>query len=113
MSTRRVVAVVCIAVAAAVPAAADDPPKWSLAEICASDSAPGQCRLFEQRARAQVVEAWITLPDNIKRGCLAEFVPPLQPSWRIMSDCIGELSVVTRINIKKSAIERDRRVAEV
>ena len=103
----------CVSVSAAAPAAADDLPRWSINKICTSDSAPGQCRLFEQRARAQVAEAWITLPDKIKQGCLAEFRPPLEPSWRIMSDCVGELSVVARINVRKSAIERDRRIATV
>ncbi len=92
------------------PATAQSLPNWSIAKICQQDSAPGQCRLFEQRARARVAEAWLTLPSSIQKGCAAEFKPPLEPSWRVMADCIGELGVVARVNVRKSAIEREKQV---
>ncbi|MEM7747099.1 MAG: OmpA family protein [Pseudomonadota bacterium] len=86
-------------------------PSWSISKVCQSDSAPGQCQLFEQRARARVAEAWLTLPTAIQKGCVAEFRPPLEPSWRILADCIGELGVVARVNVRKTAIEREKQVA--
>lgn len=88
-------------------------PNWSISKICQSDSAPGQCRLFESRARARVAEAWLTLPESIQKGCAAEFHPPLEPSWRIMGDCIGELGVVTRVNVRRNAVEREKKVVAV
>ncbi len=91
-------------------ARAEPLPNWSISKICRSDSAPGQCQLFEQRARAKVSEAWITLPTAIQKGCAAEFRPPLEPSWRILADCIGELDVVARVNVRKTAIEREKQV---
>jgi outer membrane protein OmpA-like peptidoglycan-associated protein len=93
-------------------AQAQDIPNWQPRQICQEDSARGQCMLFEQRARSRVGAAWPTLPDAIRKGCLAEFRAPLEPSWRIMSDCIGELSVAARIAARRGAIARDIAVAE-
>ncbi len=93
------------------PAVAEPLPSWPLATICEYDSAPGQCRLFEARARSRVAEAWPAIPDNIRSGCLSVFRPPLDPSWRIMADCIGELSIIARRTVRKNAIMRDRAVA--
>ena len=107
MLTRSVIAAVLLSVVAAAPAISQPLPDWSMREICARDSAPGQCVLFENRARNRVAEAWVTVPKKIRQGCLAEFRPPLEPSWRIMADCIGELSVVERVNVRKTAVQRE------
>ena len=107
----RIVAVAALTLPFLIGHAHAEPlPNWSINNICRSDSAPGQCRLFESRARARVAEAWLTLPESIQKGCAAEFRPPLEPSWRIMADCIGELGVVTRVNVRRNAVEREKKV---
>ena len=107
----RIVAVAALTLPFLIGHAHAEPlPNWSINSICRSDSAPGQCRLFESRARARVAEAWLTLPESIQKGCAAEFRPPLEPSWRIMADCIGELGVVTRVNVRRNAVEREKKV---
>ncbi len=96
-----------LAIAFATSATAQDLPNWRADVICANDSAPGQCVLFERRARAQVAEAWITIPETIRKGCLSEFRPPVEPSWRIMASCIGELDVAARVAVRQGAIARE------
>lgn len=112
MLPRVLISAGLLSVLAVAPALAQSLPNWSIRNICARDSAPGQCALFEARARSRVAEAWITLPDKIRTGCLAEFRPPLEPSWRIMADCIGELSVVERVNVQKTAVQREELVVK-
>lgn len=73
---------------ALAPASAQELPDWQPRDICASDSANGQCLLFEQRAQNDVTASWGVLPDAARRTCLARFEPPLEPSWRILGDCI-------------------------
>ena len=113
MNSRIVVTAILLLPALSGLSQAQSLPDWSISKICQQDSAPGQCRLFEQRARARVAEAWLTLPSSIQKGCATEFRPPLEPSWRIMADCIGELGVVTRVNVRKSAVEREKQVVAV
>ncbi|MEM9355356.1 MAG: OmpA family protein [Pseudomonadota bacterium] len=112
MRSRILVLAVLTAPLLVIQARAEPLPSWPVSKICQSDSAPGQCQLFEQRARARVSEAWMTLPAAVQKGCVAEFRPPLDPSWRILADCIGELGVVTRVNVRKTAIEREKKLAE-
>jgi hypothetical protein len=69
-------------------ALAQELPAWTLAEICANASAPGQCALFEGRARNAVSGSWEVLPDAVKRTCLAAVKSPLDQSWRLLIDCI-------------------------
>ena len=87
-------------------------PNWPIRSICSTDSAPGQCALFESRARGRVAEAWLAIPDSIKAGCISEFRKPLEPSWRVMVDCIGELAVTARVAVRRGALQRDRAVAQ-
>ncbi|MEO1265873.1 MAG: hypothetical protein AAFV26_09220, partial [Pseudomonadota bacterium] len=68
----------------------DDPgfPSWRINQICATDSAVGQCQLFERRARDALFGAWtFILPDH-RKACLAEVTPPVEPSFRVLSGCI-------------------------
>lgn len=67
---------------------AQDLPNWQPRNICSSDSANGQCLLFEQRAQNNVAASWSVLPQSARATCLARFIPPLEPSWRILGDCI-------------------------
>ncbi len=67
---------------------AQDLPDWQPRNICSSDSANGQCLLFEQRAQNNVAASWSVLPQSARATCLARFIPPLEPSWRILGDCI-------------------------
>lgn len=72
----------------ATPVLAQSLPDWQPRDICANDSANGQCLLFEQRAKNDVTASWSVLPETVQRTCLARFEPPLEPSWRILGDCI-------------------------
>jgi hypothetical protein len=75
-------------VIAAAPVAAQNLPDWQPRNICSSDSAKGQCLLFEQRAKNNVTASWSILPQSARATCLAQVKPPLEPSWRILGDCI-------------------------
>jgi len=73
-----------------VPAAAAmDLPTWKPRDICSKDSAQGQCQLFERVARSDVAASWAILPDTVRKLCLTQFTPPIEASWRILSDCIA------------------------
>jgi outer membrane protein OmpA-like peptidoglycan-associated protein len=91
------------------PAAALDLPTWKPQDICAKDSAQGQCLLFEQVARRNVAASWTLLPDTVRKSCLAQFTPPLEASWRILSDCIaieGRRAQQARILVQWNREER-------
>ena len=70
------------------PALAQNLPNWEPRSICSNDSAKGQCLLFEQRAQNDVTASWSILPQATRASCLTRFTPPLEPSWRILGDCI-------------------------
>jgi len=92
------------------PAGAQALPGWRISEICAHDSAEGQCRLYEAVARQHVAGSWDLLPREWRQSCLQSFRPPLEPSWRILSDCMDSqirLSIVQR-KAKREAIERQK-----
>jgi hypothetical protein len=69
-------------------ALAQELPTWTPQEICATESAPGQCVLFEGRARNAVAGSWGVLPEAVKRSCLAAVKTPLDQSWRLLGQCI-------------------------
>jgi hypothetical protein len=63
-------------------------PGWKIADICAKESAPGQCAAFEGRALKAVSASWPFVLDPIKQTCLAQAKSPLDQSWRLLSECI-------------------------
>ncbi|MEO0618231.1 MAG: OmpA family protein [Pseudomonadota bacterium] len=65
-------------------------PGWRISNICARDSAVGQCRLYEAVARQRIVASWTVIPPQFREACLLKFKPPLEPSWRILADCIDD-----------------------
>jgi hypothetical protein len=70
-----------------VPAAAQPLPGWSIAEICAKDATPGQCRAFEGQAWRAVSGSWSFVPEAIRKACLADIKAPYL-SYRSLADCI-------------------------
>lgn len=70
------------------PAPAQALPEWQPRSICSKDSARGQCALFERRARGDVSASWDILPKTVRQTCLTKLLPPLDPSWRLLADCI-------------------------
>lgn len=63
-------------------------PNWQIADICAKESAPGQCAVSEGRALNVVSSSWAFVVDPIKQACLAQLTAPLDHSWRLLGDCI-------------------------
>ena len=89
------------------PAGAQALPGWRISEICARDSAEGQCRLYEAVAHQRVAASWDLLPREWRQSCLNSIRAPLEPSWRILSDCMDSkirLSIMQR-KTKEEAVE--------
>ncbi len=89
------------------PAGAQALPGWRISEICARDSAEGQCRLYEAVAHQRVAASWDLLPGEWRQSCLNSIRAPLEPSWRILSDCMdskSRLSIMQR-KTKEEAVE--------
>jgi hypothetical protein len=63
-------------------------PTWQIAEICAKESAPGQCAAFEGFAMKVVSSSWSFVVDATKESCLAQLVSPLDHSWRLLAECV-------------------------
>jgi hypothetical protein len=63
-------------------------PSWKIDEICAKESAPGQCAAFEGRALKAVSASWSFVLAPIRQTCLAQVKTPLDQSWRLLADCI-------------------------
>ena len=87
MVTRIFVSVLVI-VASTPPGLAQQLPKWDIAGICAHESAPGQCALFESRAQNAVSGSWDVLPEAVKKKCFESVKTPLDQSWRLLGYCI-------------------------
>lgn len=68
------------------PAQAQEFPNWPLSATC--DNADLQCPRFEQRARGEASGVWNTLPPKVRENCLNE-VEALEPSYRLLSDCLA------------------------
>lgn len=91
MATRAFAAGAAVVLLAA-PALAEKLPDWNIASICREDSAPGQCSLFEGRARNAISSSWDLLPPEVRSACLEATRSPLDHSWRTLADCIeGEV----------------------
>ncbi|MEQ1649269.1 MAG: OmpA family protein [Hyphomicrobiaceae bacterium] len=63
-------------------------PNWKINEICAKDSARGQCEAFEARAWRAVSGSWAFIPDKIRTGCVGAARNPADQSWRILGECV-------------------------
>lgn len=91
------------------PAWAQTLPTWKIADICAAESAPGQCAAFEGRALKAVSASWPFVLDPIKQACLAQAKSPLDQSWRLLAECLdGE----TRKALDSIAVHTARTPAE-
>ena len=95
--------------ASAHAADAQQLPGWKIADICAKESAPGQCAAFEGRALKAVSSSWDFVLEPIKQACLAQVKPPYDESWRSLSDC---LNAETTKALDKTAVHTSRTPAE-
>ena len=110
---RRILCALVVALsAAAAPsgeARSQALPGWSIADICAKESAPGQCAAFEGRALKAVSASWPFVLDPIKQTCLAQVKSPLDQSWRLLSECIDGETIKA---LDKGAVQTARTPAE-
>jgi hypothetical protein len=91
------------------PACAQALPTWKIADICAAESAPGQCAAFEGRALRAVSASWPFVLDPIKKTCLEQAKSPPDQSWRLLAGCLdGE----TRKALDDIAVHTARTPAE-
>ncbi len=65
-------------------------PGWKIVDICAVESAPGQCAAFEGVALRAVSASWPFVLDPIKKTCLGQAKSPPDQSWRLLADCLDE-----------------------
>jgi hypothetical protein len=84
----RIIASSVLAVTCPQLVLAQELPTWRIDEVCAKESATGQCALFEGRARNAVTASWDVMPEAVKKSCLAAVKNPLDQSWRLLSQCI-------------------------
>ena len=68
-------------------------PSWTIADICAHESAPGQCAAFEGVALNSVSASWPFVLDPIKQTCLGEARSPSDHSWRLLAECLESESL--------------------
>jgi hypothetical protein len=111
MQGRSLCALVVALSATAVPgeARAQALPGWKIADICAKESAPGQCAAFEGRALKAVSASWPFVLDPIKQACLGQVKSPLDQSWRLLSECIDGETIKA---LDKGAVQTARTPAE-
>ena len=84
-------------------------PGWKIADICAKESAPGQCAAFEGSALRAVSASWPFLLDPIRQTCLGQAKSPPDQSWRLLAECIdGE----TLKALDKAAVQTAKTPAE-
>ena len=94
--TSALVTAATLSIVLQLPAtAANDPllPDWRISKICKTDSATPYCLADEGIAKRNVAGAWSLMPPAWRSACLTEFKPPLEPSWRILSDCLQRQAV--------------------
>ena len=63
-------------------------PGWKIADICAKESAPGQCADFERSALRTVGASWTFVLEPIRQTCLGQAKWPPDQSWRLLAECI-------------------------
>lgn len=91
------------------PAAAQTLPNWKITDICAKESAPGQCAAFEGAAVRSISATWPLLQDQIKQTCIAQTSKPADQSWRALADCLNNASTVV---LDKAAVKTARTPGE-
>jgi hypothetical protein len=84
-------------------------PGWKISDICAKESAPGQCAAFEGQALKAVSASWPFVLDPIRQTCLAQVKSPLDQSWRLLAECIDAETVKA---LDKSAVLTSKTPAE-
>jgi len=72
------------------PAWAQKAPTWKPADICAKDSARGQCLLLERRARNDALASWQMMPVAVRRLCTDRVSANSVKSWRILIGCVED-----------------------
>src|SRR5437016_4290090 len=65
-------------------------PGWKISDICAKESAPGQCAAFEGKALRAVSASWPFVLDPIRQACLGQAKSPPDQSWRLLAECIDD-----------------------
>lgn len=84
-------------------------PAWKIADICAKESAPGQCADFEGIALKAVSSSWSFVLEPIRQACLGQVQSPLDRSWRLLAEC---LDAETAKALDKTAVHTARTPAE-
>ncbi|HZT46417.1 MAG TPA: hypothetical protein VFA64_00490 [Hyphomicrobiaceae bacterium] len=84
-------------------------PAWKITDICAHESAPGQCAAFERQAFNAVSASWLFVLEPTRQACLAQVRSPLDQSWRLLAEC---LDAQARAAIDKAAVQTARTPAE-
>ena len=83
-------------------------PAWRIDEICARDSARDVCMHYERVARQPIASSWHLVPKSWRDACLSRFEAPLEPSWRILGDCIDDQAVAAAQETRRARLEADR-----
>ncbi len=63
-------------------------PSWNISEICATDSASGQCRILESEALRTLSGGWNAVPERFRDACLKSISGPFDKSYRLLSQCL-------------------------
>ncbi len=84
----RAIATAVVALLLVTTASAEPLPTWKTADICHADSAPGQCAIYEGRARNAISGSWGVLPRDVQTACIAATRSPADQSWRALAECI-------------------------
>jgi hypothetical protein len=84
-------------------------PGWKIADICAKESAPGQCAAFEGSALRAVSASWSFVLEPIRKTCLGQAQSPADQSWRLLAECID---AETFRALDKAAVQTARTPAE-
>lgn len=105
MTTRVLVPAVAGLLATASIAAAETLPDWKISEICARESAPGQCAAFEGEALRTLSGSWSFVLEAIRQGCLAQSKTPADQSYRLLADCVdnGTLRALDKQAVKTAS----------
>jgi hypothetical protein len=84
-------------------------PGWKIADICAKESAPGQCAAFEGSALRAVSASWSFVLEPIRQTCLGQAKSPPDQSWRLLAECLDD---ETRKALDKGAVQTAKTPAE-
>lgn len=110
---RNIAGAALIALAAAMApcgtAHAQSLPGWKIADICAKESAPGQCAAFEGKALKAVSASWPFLLEPIRQTCLGQAKSPPDQSWRLLAECIDDETLKA---LDKAAVRTAKTPAE-